>query len=217
MLFVGMIFELALKNLALNNFEFVIPARAGIQEFQPLAACSLPAFAGTSFAGMTLIRASLIGLLTQPGGIAMISRICALLSALALALGLTACATSTTQSGEAEVRQGVIEQITPVQINSSHHPGVGAVVGGIAGVGLGSLIGGGTGRDVAMVLGAVGGAVAGNQVQKKYDQPVAGLQIVVRLANGVLVSVTQTGNSGLRQGQNVLIQGSGEDARVVPR
>lgn len=147
----------------------------------------------------------------------MISRLNVFLSALALALGLAACATSTPQSGEMEVRQGVVEQITPAQINSSHHAGVGAVVGGIAGVGIGSLIGGGTGRDVAMVLGAVGGAVAGNQVQKKHEQPVAGEQIVVRTANGVLVSVTQPGNSGLRKGQNVLIQGSGEDARVVPR
>ena len=147
----------------------------------------------------------------------MISRLNAFLSAVALALGLAACATSTPQSGEMDVRQGVVEQITPTQINSSHHSGVGAVVGGVVGVGLGSLIGGGTGRDVAMVLGAVGGAVAGNQVQKKHDQPVAGEQIVVRMANGVLVTVTQAGNSGMRNGQSVLIQGSGEDARVVPR
>lgn len=147
----------------------------------------------------------------------MISKLNALLSALALTLGLTACATTGTQSGETEVRQGVIEQITPTQINKEHHAGVGAVVGGVAGVGLGSLIGAGTGRDVAMVLGALGGAVAGNQMQKKYDQPVAGEQIVVRIANGVLVTVTQAGNSGMRKGQSVYIQGSGEDARVVPR
>ena len=147
----------------------------------------------------------------------MISKLNALLSALALTLGLTSCATTGTQSGETEVRQGVIEQITPTQINKEHHAGVGAVVGGVAGVGLGSLIGAGTGRDVAMVLGALGGAVAGNQVQKKYDQPVAGEQIVVRIANGVLVTVTQAGNSGMRKGQSVYIQGSGEDARVVPR
>jgi len=58
------------------------------------------------------------------------------------------------------------------------------VVGGLAGLGFGSLIGAGTGRDVAMVLGTVGGAFAGNEVQKKYDQPVAGQQIVVRTSNG---------------------------------
>ncbi|MBE0626179.1 MAG: glycine zipper 2TM domain-containing protein [Burkholderiales bacterium] len=147
----------------------------------------------------------------------MISRFTAFVSAFALALGLAACATSGPQSGETEVRQGVVEQITPAQIDSKKPAGIGAVVGGIAGVGIGSLIGGGTGRDVAMVLGAVGGAVAGNQAQKKYDKPVAGEQIVVRVANGVLVSVTQPGSSGLRKGQKVYIEGSGEDARVVPR
>ena len=132
----------------------------------------------------------------------------------AVAIKATACVA---RSGEMEVRQGVVEQISPAQIDSDHHKGVGAVVGGVAGVGLGSLIGAGTGRDVAMVLGAVGGAIAGNQVQKKYDKPVAGEQIVVRTANGVLVSVTQPGNSGLRKGQKVLIEGSAESARVVPR
>jgi outer membrane lipoprotein SlyB len=147
----------------------------------------------------------------------MISRYTAFLCASALALALAACATSTPQSGETEVRQGVIEQITPTQIDSSKPPGIGAVVGGIAGAGLGSLVGGGTGRDVAMVLGAVGGAVVGNKAQKKYDQPVAGEQIVVRVANGVLVSVTQPGSSGLRKGENVYIEGSGENARVLRR
>lgn len=147
----------------------------------------------------------------------MTSKLTALLCTLVLALGLAACATSGTQSGEMDVRQGVVEQITPIQIDSKKPAGVGAVVGAVAGAGLGSLVGAGTGRDVAMVLGAVGGAYAGNKAQKKYDQPVAGEQIVVRLSNGVLVSVTQAGHSGLRQGQNVFIEGSGEDARVVPR
>ncbi|HXX85121.1 MAG TPA: hypothetical protein VEN29_14205, partial [Casimicrobiaceae bacterium] len=64
-----------------------------------------------------------------------------------LALALTAGQASAQQ----EVRQGVIEQITPTQIQSNHHPGVGAIIGGLGGLGIGSLIGAGTGRDVAMV------------------------------------------------------------------
>jgi outer membrane lipoprotein SlyB len=130
---------------------------------------------------------------------------------------LVACAAVGTQPGAAEIRSGVIEQITDVQIKSSHHKGIGAVVGGVAGLGLGSLIGGGTGHDVAMVLGAVGGAVAGHEVQKHYDKPVPGQQIIVRLKNGVLVSVTQSGNQGLSIGQAVYIEGSGKDAQVQPQ
>jgi outer membrane lipoprotein SlyB len=116
-----------------------------------------------------------------------------------------------------EIRSGVIEQIENVQIQSNHHSGVGAVVGGLAGLGLGSLIGGGTGRDVAMVLGAVGGAFAGNEVQKKYDAPKPGQQIIVRTMGGVLVSVTQPVDPGLRTGQKVYVEGNGENARVLPQ
>ena len=141
-----------------------------------------------------------------------------LVSRIALVLGvlvLSACAAPGMQPGSMSVRQGTIEQITPTQIQSTHHAGIGAVVGGLAGVGIGSLIGGGTGRDVAMVLGAVGGAVAGNEVQKKHDQPVPGQQVIVRTGSGVLVAVTQPVVAGLRVGQRVYIEGSGETARVM--
>ena len=147
----------------------------------------------------------------------MVNRILSYVAALVLTVTLGACASPGNQPGEMEIRSGVIEQISAVQLESSHQAGVGAVVGGIAGLGLGSLIGNGTGRDVAMVLGTVGGAFAGNEVQKKYDQPVAGQQIIVRTGNGVLVSVTQPINHGLVKGQRVYIEGSGDGARVVPR
>ena len=134
-----------------------------------------------------------------------------------LALALAAGRASAQSPGEMEIRQGVIEQITITQIQSNHHQGIGAIVGGLGGLGIGSLIGGGTGRDVAMVLGTIGGAIAGNQIQKRYDQPVQGQQIIVRTSYGVLVSVTQPTNQSLFQGQRVFIEGSGENARVVPR
>lgn len=139
------------------------------------------------------------------------------LLALFVAAFLAACASSGGQYGEREMRSGVIEQITPVQITSSQGVGVGAVVGGVVGFGVGSLIGKGSGRDVARVLGTVGGAYAGHKVQQHYATPVQGQQIVVRTANGVLVTVTQPTNPALAVGQNVTIEGSGEDARVVVR
>jgi len=111
-----------------------------------------------------------------------------------LALALAAGRASAQSPGEMEIRQGVIEQIT---------------------LGIGSLIGGGTGRDVAMVLGTLGGALAGNEIQKRRDQPQQAQQIIVRVKSGVLVSVTQPVNANLRQGQRVYIEGSGEGARVI--
>jgi outer membrane lipoprotein SlyB len=146
-----------------------------------------------------------------------LKQFCSCVMSVALVSMLFACAAVGTQSGSAEIRSGVIEQITEVQIKSSHHKGVGAVVGGVAGLGLGSLIGAGTGRDVAMVLGAVGGALAGHEVQKKYDKPVPGQQIIVRTTSGVLVSVTQPVSPGLSKGQKVYIEGNGEGAKVLPQ
>jgi outer membrane lipoprotein SlyB len=139
------------------------------------------------------------------------------LAVLSLSALLAACAAPGPQPGEMEIRRGVIEQITAVQIQTDHQPGVGAILGGAAGIGIGSLIGAGTGRDVAMVAGAIAGGLVGNEVQKKHDQPIAGQQIIVRMSNGVLVSVTQPVNPVLRQGQRVYIEGNGNSARVVPQ
>ena len=135
----------------------------------------------------------------------------------ALACMLTAGAASSQQPGEMEIRQGVIEQITEVPLQTNHHRGLGAIIGGLGGLGIGSLIGGGTGRDVAMVAGTLGGALLGNNVQKRYDQPVAGQQIIVRVKSGVLVQITQPVDPNLRPGQRVYIDGNGEGARVIPQ
>jgi outer membrane lipoprotein SlyB len=139
------------------------------------------------------------------------------LAALFVAALLSACASPdpTPATGARAIRQGTIEQITPTQLQSSHHAGVGAIVGGLGGLGIGSLIGNGSGRDVAQVIGTVGGAIAGNEIQKRYDTPVPAQQVVVRTSSGVLVSITQPVVPGLRVGQAVYIEGNGEGARVV--
>jgi outer membrane lipoprotein SlyB len=151
----------------------------------------------------------------------MLKRLYSLVIGGALVLTLGACVTpgsqSTGQPGAMEIRQGVIEQITPTTLSDNHHAGIGAVVGGLAGLGIGSLIGGGSGRDVAMVAGALGGALAGNAVQKKYDAPIPAQQIIVRVQSGVLVAVTQPTGTNLVPGERVYIEGSGEGARVVPQ
>ena len=121
-------------------------------------------------------------------------------------------------AGEMEIRSGVIEQITMTEMKTNHDAGLGAIVGGVAGAGLGSLIGAGTGRDVAIAAGAIMGAVGGNYAQKQYfDKPQPAQQIYVRLQSGVLVSITQPPNPNLFQGQKVYVEGTGSEARVMPR
>jgi len=135
-----------------------------------------------------------------------------------LALVVAACATPGGGGSEVEIRTGRIEQITMTEIKSNHDAGLGAVLGGVAGAGIGSLIGAGTGKDVAIAAGAIMGAVGGTYAQKRYyDKPVPAQQIFVRLGSGVLVEITQPVNNGLRVGMNVYVEGSGEEARVVPR
>ena len=134
---------------------------------------------------------------------------------LALIIAVVAGCAAQPQAPE-EIRQGVIQQITPVSIPTDHHEGLGAIVGGIAGAGLGSLFGGGTGRDVAIAAGAIGGALAGGEVAKQHAQPIQGQQLIVRLSSGVLVVVTQPVNPVLATGTPVYIQGSGQTARVSP-
>ena len=61
----------------------------------------------------------------------MLQRFWSLTGALALALFVTACATPGTGTGEVEIRQGKIEQITAIELQNNRRPGVGAVVGGL--------------------------------------------------------------------------------------
>ena len=134
-----------------------------------------------------------------------------------LALILAACATSEAQLGEATVRNGRIVQIDSVSLEGDHQLGLGAVIGAVAGGVLGHQFGGGTGRDIATVLGAVGGGVAVDAVQNRYADRRPGQHIIVKLDNGVAVGVTQPAKPTLRVGDAVRVDGSGPDARVVRR
>lgn len=59
-------------------------------------------------------------------------------------------------------------QVTAVNIveQQGEASGLGAVAGGVAGAILGNQIGGGSGRKIATVAGAAGGAYAGHQIEK---------------------------------------------------
>jgi len=145
------------------------------------------------------------------------NRLLSTFSAFLLAMLLAGCAGMGGPQAPAEIRQGRIEQITPVQLDHPHQLGVGAILGGAGGAAIGSLIGAGTGKDVAIAIGAIAGAVGGQYAENKYESRKPGQQIVVRLNSGVLVVVTQAANPVLTVGQRVYVEGSGQNATVVPQ
>jgi outer membrane lipoprotein SlyB len=130
-----------------------------------------------------------------------------------LTSALAACA-SATELGEQSIRYGVITRIEPVELEGDHQLGTGAVLGAAAGGIIGHQIGHGGGQTAATVLGALGGGFAGNAIQNRTEHR-PGQHIFVQLDNGVTVTVTQPGDSALRTGDRVVIQGDGKDARVV--
>jgi outer membrane lipoprotein SlyB len=142
-----------------------------------------------------------------------------LLGALVATLMLAACATgpgpSTPAIYDTELRYGTIIRIHPTTLEGDHQLGVGAIMGAAVGGLLGSQIGQGSGSTVAAVIGAIGGGMIGNRVQNQYADKQAGSHVMVKLDNGVIVSVTQPADPNLRVGDRAVVRGSGQDARVM--
>ena len=109
-------------------------------------------------------------------------------------------------------RSGTIESIRQVD-KQRYVNGAGAVVGGLVGTGLGSLVGGGSGRTAAMIVGAVGGAVVGNEMQKNQTELI--WEIGVRYDDGSYGTITQTQAPGLRIGDRVRVTDTGLE--LLPR
>jgi outer membrane lipoprotein SlyB len=77
---------------------------------------------------------------------------------------------------------GVVEAVHVVEVKGDGSY-LGMIGGGVVGALLGSQVGHGTGRTVASVAGAAGGAWAGNEIEKRV-KTTKHYEVVVRLANG---------------------------------
>lgn len=98
---------------------------------------------------------------------------------------------------------GVVESVTAVQ-HKGEGTGVGAVAGTVVGGALGNQVGGGNGRTAMTVLGAIGGAVAGNEVEKRARSTTA-YRVKVRTDGGEVRTVEQ--NTAPAVGQRVKVEG----------
>jgi len=110
-------------------------------------------------------------------------------------------------------RDGTIAQMENIQVDSNYKLGVGTAVGAVAG----GLLGAGVGDSTtATVAGAVLGGVAGTYAESKMAKQDA-QRITVNMKTGGSVTITQPLDDRLREGMRVRVEGSGTNARVVPR
>ena len=99
-------------------------------------------------------------------------------------------------------RVGAIASIEPIR-SRPKGSGAGAVIGGVLGAVVGNQFGHGFGRAAITGAGAVGGALAGNNVERNYKEGVTGYRIVVRLDNGRTRTFDRTQVANLRVGDRV--------------
>jgi outer membrane lipoprotein SlyB len=99
---------------------------------------------------------------------------------------------------------GVVEAVTSFQ-QKGEGSGVGAVGGAVVGGLLGSQIGGGGGKKAMTVIGAVGGGLAGNEIEKRQRATTL-YSVKVRMEDGSLRTLTQS--SAPAVGQKVSVEGS---------
>ncbi|MDO8347875.1 MAG: glycine zipper 2TM domain-containing protein [Rugosibacter sp.] len=86
--------------------------------------------------------------------------------------------------------------------------GVGAVAGGIAGALIGNSFGRGNGRTALTLLGAGGGAYAGNEIEKNVHKT-SSYRIRVRLENGTERTLYQRAAPGVTAGDRIRIVDGG--------
>lgn len=96
---------------------------------------------------------------------------------------------------------GYIESVYMTE-KKGESKGVGAVAGGAVGGLVGNSFGRGNGRTAATVLGVVGGALAGNEIEK-HARTVKTWHVVVKLDDGSTRTLNQDSAPGWRQGEEV--------------
>lgn len=142
-------------------------------------------------------------------------------------LTLAGCANTSGYSGDVysgnqaktsqNVRIGTIAAVRPVQIQADSRTGGllggggGAIIGGL----LGNQVGGGSGRQLATVAGALGGSIAGTAAEDRANR-IDALEMEIRLEDGTDVVVVQRADRQFQPGQKVRLIGNGANASVAP-
>ena len=102
---------------------------------------------------------------------------------------------------------GVVESVSQIEVKGSG-TGLGAVAGGVAGALIGNGMGQGNGRTAMTLLGAGGGAYAGNEIEKNTRKS-STYRIRVRMDDGTLRTVYQHQLPAVASGDHVKVVAGG--------
>ena len=97
---------------------------------------------------------------------------------------------------------GTVESVRAVEVKGQGS-GVGAIAGGLTGAVVGNQFGRGNGNTAMTILGAAGGALAGNEIEKNVKKQVS-YRVTVRMDDGSYRTVSQSAPASL-----------GEKVRIV--
>lgn len=98
---------------------------------------------------------------------------------------------------------GTVESIRTIS-NGGDGSGPGAAGGALVGGLLGNQVGGGHGKQAMTVVGAIGGALAGNQIEKRV-RATQSYETTVHMNNGSTRTVAQAAQPEWRNGEQVKI------------
>lgn len=98
---------------------------------------------------------------------------------------------------------GVVESVREVAVRGNGS-GLGAAGGAVVGGLLGNQVGGGSGKQAMTVVGAIGGALAGNQIEK-HARATLSYETTVRMDSGSSRTTTQATQPAWRDGDRVKI------------
>lgn len=98
---------------------------------------------------------------------------------------------------------GTVEAIRAVELKGDAS-GLGAVAGGVTGAVVGNQIGRGHGNTAMTILGAAGGALAGNEIEKNVKKRYS-YRVTVRMDDGTFRTVSQSSSPAVTVGERVRI------------
>lgn len=99
---------------------------------------------------------------------------------------------------------GVVEAVNVIEVKGEGNY-LGMIAGGLAGALLGHQVGGGSGKQIATVAGAAGGAFAGNEIEKRM-KTTRHYEVITRLENGGTQAVSYETDPGYKAGDRVRVE-----------